>query len=131
MPSFLSTLTVPRGTSLDAPASQSLEIVPGTLDTLRLFVPPGPRGEVYLRLRHGGVQLAPARAGTWWRPDNAVIAVPLGVQVGEGDAIIYLDGASPGANFEHSIIFEAIVLPGGSTLSSSGLVGLVKKLGLS
>jgi len=111
MATFLETLTVPLGTPLDTPVQQELIVTPGSVVALRLYVPPGPRGELYLRLLHRGVQVLPARTGTWWRLDNVVLTQPLDVVVLKGDAFFYLQGASPTASFNHSVDFELIVDP--------------------
>jgi len=111
MATFLETLTVPAGTPLDTPVQQELIITPGVALVARLYVPPGPRGELYLRLLHRGVQLAPARAGTWWRLDNITVSYPLDVQVSSGDNFFYLQGASPSASFGHTVDFEVVTDP--------------------
>jgi hypothetical protein len=106
MATYLATLTVPAGTALTSPVRQELKVIPGTVTRLRLYVPPGPRHEVYLRLAHGGVQILPARAGTWWRPDAVTLDYDMNYQVGDGDAVFHLEGASPLATFQHSFDFE-------------------------
>lgn len=129
---FLERLTVPKLTPLATPVSQSLAVVPGTVTQLRLYVPPGPRGTVYLRLLHRGVQVLPARSGTWWRPDNANIPYLVNVPVAPGDEEFFLEGASPNAQYEHNIDFELTVrvADDGQTTGGGGslldrLVGLL------
>jgi hypothetical protein len=103
---FDSTLTIPAGTDLHSPVSQRVDVLPGLVEMVRIFAPPGPRRECYLRLIHGTAQIAPARAGQWWRPDQVVIEIPLGRKVPPGETVFYLEGASPNANFSHSFDFE-------------------------
>lgn len=110
---YVGTLTVSAGVALASPTAEEITLEQGQLLLLRLYIPPGPRGEVYLRFLHRGVQLLPARHGTWWRPDNLVIDYPFqpGYPVPSGDIVFSLEGASPTANYPHSIIFECHILP--------------------
>lgn len=131
MANFIATLSIPAGTTLVAPARQELVTVAGQLLALRLYVPPGPRGEVYLRLMWRGVQIAPARIGTWWRPNDAILTHPLDQVVSKGDAVFYLEGASPNANFVHAIDFELLVAPAqvqGQSLSTPSLIDRITSL---
>lgn len=123
MPIFLDTIVTPKGTTLAAPHNQALIAIPGSLSLVRFHVPPGPRGELYLRLLWGGVQILPARAGTWFRPDNVTLEYTLrpGLIIGPGAVLFYMQGASPRANYPHTVDFELHIDSGQSVLSFSDL----------
>lgn len=106
---FSSTLTIPAGTTVLAPEKQELNVVPGRIVFLRLYVPPGPRGEVSLWFKHQNSQLAPAPPKTWDNLDDDVLTYPLDYAVLPGETQFHLYGASPGANFEHAIEFELMI----------------------
>lgn len=106
---FSDTLTIPAGTTdLDC-EQQLLAVVPGEVILLRLFVPPGPRGEVRLWFKHQQSQLAPAPPGTWNNLDDDIIEYPLRYPVGPGECEFHLCGSSPNALFSHAIEFELLV----------------------
>lgn len=125
---FLARLTVPAATPLTTPASQELQTIAGQLINLRVYIPPGPRGELYLRLFHRGVQIAPSRVGTWWRPDNVVLNFPLDYPISKGDTIFYLQGVSPTASFQHAVDFELFVQPGNPAQAIGQPSGLLSRI---
>jgi len=128
---FSSTLTIPAGTTLTAPAEQELNVVPGRVVLLRIIVPPGPRGEVDLWLLHQRSQLAPAAPGRWHALDDDILEWPLQYDVGPGETQFHLCGTSPDANFSHGITFELLVdasTPAPETRSPSSLWGKLSNI---
>jgi hypothetical protein len=132
--SFIETLAIPAGTTLLDPSRQELNVVPGRVVLLRLYVPPGPRGEVSLWFLHQFSQLAPAPPKTWDNLDDDIIEYPLHYDVRPGETQFHLCGASPYATFEHSIDFELLVdtaTQPGTTTPQLGLTDrLLSALGL-
>lgn len=128
MASFLGTLRTPATTPLSEPAEAELKVTSGKLINVRLYVPPGPRGELNLRLKHRGVQLLPARIGTWFKPDNITIDYKMDYDIMAGDEIFYLEGASPTANFNHTVDFELTVIEPEATVTITGRAGLLGRL---
>ena len=126
---FLARLTVPSATPLASPVSKELQTIVGQLVNLRLYVPPGPRGELYLRFFHRGVQVAPALAGTWWRPDDVVLNFPLDYPITKGDTVFYLQGASPIASFQHAVDFELTIQPGNPAQTIGQPSSLLSRIG--
>ena len=106
---FQESLTIPAGTAVTNPETQEVTVVPGRAVLLRLYVPPGPRGEVSLWFNHQSSQLAPAPPGSWDALDGVTLEVPLQYDVFDGEEIFTLLGASPNANFDHTIDFEVLV----------------------
>ena len=102
-------LTIPAGTGLAAPATLTLRTQPGRLIMFRLYVPPGPRGEVSLWLKHQQSQVAPVPPATWDNLDDDVLEYPLDLPLLVNETDLALCGASPNANFEHNVDFEALV----------------------
>jgi len=125
---FYETLTIPAGTTVLAPVSQSLTTVPGRVILLRLFVPPGPRGEVALWFKHQNSQLAPAAPKTWDNLDDDIISWPLDYVVGQGETEFHLFGAAPDANFQHDIDFEVLVEAASEASQPTGGPGLTDRL---
>jgi len=103
---FLAALTVPAATSPSSPAMQEIICAPGVAKLLRLYVPPGPRGEVSLYLEHVERQVAPVPPATWDNLDDDVVDYPLDLQLSPGETKFTLCGYSPNANFQHIIPFE-------------------------
>ena len=100
---------IPAGTALLNPVKQALSVVPGRVVLLRLYVPPGPRGEISLWFKHQNSQLAPSPPSTWDRLDGVTLEWPLDYEGSEGETQFHLYAASPDANFQHTIDFELLV----------------------
>lgn len=107
--SFASTLTVTAGTTADLPSTDSLLVGVGTLVLLRLIIPPGPRGEVSLYLKHNDRQLIPAPGGLYDNLDDDIIDTPCDFPITPNEQTLTLCGFAPYANFDHEIRWEVIV----------------------
>ncbi len=103
---FVASLTVPPGTTASAPAEQELVTAPGIARLLRLYVPPGPRGEVSLYLMHQQRRVAPVPPATWDNLDDDVVDYPLDLALPVAETRFALVGCAPNANFEHTVTFE-------------------------
>src|SRR3989304_6455694 len=125
---YYARLTIPAGTPAPAPVEQVLPCRPGRLSLVRLYVPPGPRGEVSVWLLHQRSQIAPVPPATWDNLDDDIMEYPLGLELAINEADISLGGGSPNANFEHAIDFECQVeatAPGFAPSALSELPGRI------
>lgn len=115
-------LTIPAGTSASDPVEETIRTAPGRLMLVRLYVPPGPRGEVSLWLLHQRSQVAPVPPATWDNLDDDIVEFPLDLPLAINETDITLVGASPNANFQHAIDFEVLVETSGPA-SQPGVAG--------
>jgi hypothetical protein len=99
-------LTVPAGTAASDPATDELNTAPGVAVLVRLIVPPGPRGEVSLWLEHMEHVIAPVPPATWDNLDDDLVDYPLTIALTSGFTRFRLNGAAPGANFDHTITWQ-------------------------
>jgi hypothetical protein len=106
---FGAALTIPAGTPDDAPAESEVVTAPGRAILLRVFVPPGPRGEVHLRLDYMERRVAPVPPATWDNLDDDLVDWPLDIPLPPGETRFTLAGSSPGASFPHTIPWEVHV----------------------
>ena len=125
---FLAALTIPAGTPSSAPASQALITAPGVAKFLRLYVPPGPRGEVALYLQHLERRIAPVPPATWDNLDDDVVEYPLDLPLPFGETRFTLCGYSPTASFQHIISFEIHVDTTPSVTTPASTQSLLSRL---
>jgi hypothetical protein len=117
-------LTIPAGTAKASPVESHLRTAPGRLVLVRLYVPPGPRGEVSLWLLHQRSQVAPVPPSTWDNLDDDVLEFPLDLPLPVNETDLTLVGCSPNANFQHAIDFEVLVDTSGQP-AATGIVSNV------
>ena len=91
--------------------SATLLSTPGVLSSVALFFPPGPQGEVALRLLHNRSQLLPARMGQWLNWDSGVVTIALNFPLGEKDYQCVLQAKAPNANYAHELMVKFDVAP--------------------
>lgn len=103
---FSGALVIPAGTPASAPATSEIVTAPGRAILLRLFVPPGPRGEVSLYLQYMERRVAPVPPATWDNLDDDLIDWPLDLPLPAAETRFTLAGSSPFANFPHTISWE-------------------------
>jgi hypothetical protein len=125
---FYAKLTIPAGTTVASPAAQPLSVAPGKIVLARLYVPPGPRGEVSLWLEHNARQFAPVPPGTWDHLDAITLEIPLDYPVPVGEQVITLKATSTNANFEHQVDFEILVDTSFAPLASASPQTLVERV---
>jgi hypothetical protein len=106
---FYASLTVPAGTPPDSPATVELKVVPGRVKLIRLYVPPGPRGEVSLWVLHQTRQLLPVPPGVYQWVDDDIIEVALDYPAAKNETLFTLCASSEFANFPHRIDLEILV----------------------
>ncbi len=106
MATYFYTLTVPAGTTAGTPAEESVTLPAGVLSQVTIFFPPGPQGEVGVRLLHNRSQVFPARANQWAAWDSGAVSAKINLPLAVGDTGIVVQGKSPDANFDHEITVQ-------------------------
>lgn len=106
---FYASLTVPAGTADLAPATVEVTVAPGRVKLVRLYVPPGPQGEVKLWLLHQTRQLLPVPPGVYQWFDDHIIEAAIDYPAPVNETLFTLCGSSPTANFSHRIDLEISV----------------------
>jgi hypothetical protein len=123
---FGASLVIPAATPDTAPALSEIVTAPGRAILLRLFVPPGPRGEISLYLQYMERRLAPTPPATWDNLDDDVVDWPLDIPLPSSETRFALAGSSPTANFAHTVPWEIHVdttPPEAAPRSSTTLLG--------
>lgn len=67
-------VTVPAGTTIDAPITQDLAMPARIVSGIEVVVPPGPAGTMGFRIATGGVSVIPPDAEGWITTNNEVIS---------------------------------------------------------
>jgi hypothetical protein len=123
---FSAALAIPAGTQAGDPATSEITTAPGRAILLRMVVPPGPRGEVSLWLRHMERRIAPVPPATWDNLDDDLVDWPLDLELPVGETRFTLLGSSPNANFSHTVSWEIHVdttTPAQAPTQSTTLLG--------
>jgi hypothetical protein len=103
MANYIYYLDVPAGTPESDPVEMVIDAVPGTLTRLDVMFPPGPQGEVGIRLLHSRHQIVPSFLGQFLNWDSGIVAVLVDYELPQSDAQLVLQGVSPNASFGHTI----------------------------
>jgi len=127
-------LTIPAGTTEAAPAEQRMRLTHGVIHTVRLYFPPGPRGEVNVQIYAGNYQLYPTNPGGSFNADNLYIAFDDYYELLRGTYELTAKGWAPDAVYQHVIRVEIGLLESRIALASlrvaKGLDKFFKTLGL-
>lgn len=120
-------------TAFASPASVQLNTTAGLAVLCRIFIPPGPRGEVFPWLLYHSTKIAPVGLGYWENLDDDILTLPLNLELPPHETQFSLYAASPNANFKHTLTLEILVddlsdkrpSPGSATLLTrlAGLFG--------
>lgn len=76
--------TVPAGTAIATPFTQSLVMPPQVISSIEVIVPPGPRGQMGFQIGSSGNQILPADFGTWFVTDDERVRWDLTGQITSG-----------------------------------------------
>lgn len=125
---YFGTLTIPAATPLSTPVETVIETAPGRLVKARIYVPPGPRGEIIVWLNHEQRQIAPVPPYRYSQVDDDIIDVPLDYDVPINQNEFTLLGASPNANFSHRIDVELLVDTSVSSARQVSSQSLIERL---
>lgn len=77
-------VTVPAGTTAAAPQLTDLAMPARVVRSIRVRIPPGPRGNVGFRLAAAGTPIVPWNAGAWFVADDEVYDEPLDGMIDSG-----------------------------------------------
>lgn len=100
------TLTIPAGTTANAPAVLDLKLPPIIVDAIQVIVPPGPSGVVGWAVLNSGVRLIPYASDLWIVTAGESISWPLSDQITSGSWQV--TGYNTGS-FDHSIYFRFLL----------------------
>ena len=103
MPVYVFEVAVPAGTLAASPVEQVFMLPVGTLNRVEIFFPPGPQGEVKVRMLLNGTQIYPSETGQWIAWDAGAVDASLALDVPYGENQVKVQVCSPNANFAHTI----------------------------
>jgi len=103
MANYIYYLEIPAGTVEGTPAEMVIDAIPGTLTRVDVMFPPGPQGEVGVRLLHNRHQIVPSFLGQFLSWDSGIVAVIVNYELPQSDAQLVLQGVSPNASFNHTV----------------------------
>ena len=120
---FTRDLTIPAGTTHDAPATTELQLIAGTVRRIDVVFPPGPATRAHVTARDSLFQLVPANPDEDINQDEAVVRSDMDYKLQRPYTLIF-DGWSPEARYEHTVTFNVELAPE----SQDQLVQLLKML---
>jgi hypothetical protein len=112
-------LTITAGTTEANPAEQEMKLTHGVIQTVRLFFPPGPRGEVNVAIYHQEHQLYPTNPGGAFNADNVYISFDDYFELFSPPYVLLARGWAPTASYNHTVRIEIGVIE-----SKIALIGL-------
>ena len=114
-------VTVPAGTPSTAPLVSALSMPARVVDSIRVRVPPGPRGLVGWALAASGTPIVPWNAGAWMIQDDEITDWSLTGQITSGawQLIAYNSGT-----YDHAIYLTFALDTPSSMTSAPGFVPL-------
>jgi hypothetical protein len=128
MISYVYTLTVPAGTTKEDPVEQVAALAVGQLRGITLFFPPGPQGEVGIRVLHNRHQLLPALAGQWLAWDSGAVPFDLSFSINAGEQELVIQGHGENANFEHNIMVKIDLETAPETVASQPVLSAIDRV---
>jgi len=129
MPAFTIVLDIPAGTPKSYPVSEYVDCVPGILRRLTFFFPPGPQGEVGVRLCHNDNPIAPSRGGLWLAWDSGAVVIDVSYPLLVNDVRLYLVGHAEGAVFKHSVSVLCEVDTSEIPAAASPILNVIDRVG--
>lgn len=103
-------LTIPAGTTEEAPVKLEMTLAKGILQTVRLFFPPGPRGEVNVIIEGNSSQIYPSNEEGTFNADNLYINFDDYYEILQPPFRFTAKGWSPTADYEHTIRIQIGVI---------------------
>lgn len=125
---FYASLVIPAGTADLTPATVEVVVAPGRVKLVRLYVPPGPQGEVKLWLLHQTRQLLPVPPGVYQWFDDHIIEAAIDYPAPANETLFTLCGSSPTANFSHRVDMEISIETDESQAAPASSAGLLSSL---
>lgn len=127
-------LTIPAGTAQASPAEQVMKLTHGVVHTVRLYFPPGPRGEVNVAIFESGHQVYPTNRGGVFNADNVYISFDDYYELFRAPYRLVAKGWAPDADYEHTVRIELGVIESKIALASlkvaRGLEKFLKVIGI-
>ena len=122
MPSYIYDLDIPAGTTAETPAEVVADLPAGKLTGLTVFFPPGPQGEVGVRVLHNRHTICPSQDGQWLAWDSGAVFIPMAHWLLQNEQQLVMQGQAPQANFAHRIMFKIDVDVAAQTTATSPTV---------
>lgn len=99
-------VTIPHGTASSSPQTTDLSMPSRIVRSIRVRIPPGPRGNVGFAISVAGTAILPWNAGEWIIGDDEVIDWPLARQITSGawQLMGYNDGI-----FDHTLYVQFLL----------------------
>lgn len=126
--------TIPAGTAQTSPATKRMKLAHGIIHTVRVFFPPGPRGEVSFQVFEGGHQVYPTNQGGVFNADNVYISSEDYYELTRAPYELVAKGWSPSATYDHTVRIQFGLLESKIALATlriaSGMEKFFKALGV-
>ena len=127
-------LTIPAGTAKSSPAVQRMKMTHGVIHDVRIYYPPGPRGEVDVAIFEGGHQVYPTNRGGSFNADNVYINFGDYYELFDAPYELTAKGWAPDADYDHTIRIEIGLIESKIALASltvaRGLERFFKAIGI-
>jgi hypothetical protein len=111
MANYVFDLVIPAGTTSNTPAELVVDLIPGRLTRVDAMFPPGPQGEVGVRLLHNRHQIVPSFLGQFLSWDSGLVSIIVNYDIPQSDAQLVVQGRSPNASFSHTVTVRLEIDP--------------------
>lgn len=103
---FRFNLTIPADTPQISPTTMEAQLGKGTITQILVQFKRGPHNRVFVVVKHGLFQLAPAIDGTYLFGDGIIHQVPMNYPLTEKGSQLTLCGWSPDTRYEHTVTVD-------------------------
>lgn len=107
---YYGSLTIPAGTTQDAPATALLELAYGTIEMVLVLFPPGHAGLTRLQMYYNESQAFPRNLGEYYIGDDTLLSIPTRYPIHEMPWRLELVGWAPDATLDHNVHVEIALI---------------------
>ena len=104
-------ISVTAATAEATPKTQILKLSAGVITGVDVKFPSGCHGLVKVRLKHWESPLVPLSRGEWITGDDEPVKAQMYFELPKGPYELKFEGASPGADFDHTVTVRVSILP--------------------
>ena len=96
---------VPKNTTRTSPQRTEIPVAKGIVTQTRITFPPGPAGYTGIRVRHGGVQVIPARLTEWLTGDDITFTYSQTLNLLGTGGTLTVEAYNEDTVYNHTVIF--------------------------